>query len=539
MEGGVIGPRTQNRDRRFARAAFIVFIALVALRVAALWAVRYIPTQDGPSHLANAVRLREMWRPPDTPVDKLYRLNLRPNPNWGYYSLVASLSFIVQPLVAEKIFLSLYVCGFAAAAYSLARAAGAGEHAPIAASAALPFAFGFVFHMGFFNYAGGTVLMLLAVGYFWKRRDGFKWKGVVAVDLLLIAAYFFHLMPALFGAGAVYLLNGLRVLTAADRRAAMKRAGWTWAATAPAWGFPAYFFAVNTPAYYRRVSFVEQLQALARGDVLVSLGSGQAWLGYVAVVVTAAAVVWGIIGFVRGRRFEPGREAAVVFGALCVVMYFALPDTAGSGSMVTMRLRPWISVFTIVWAAAFLGRRSRFVALPVAAAFALAALGSDFVAHRGYDRDLRAFNRGWCTVEPRATMVYIDYSPEVDRSVRVFCHAGGYYALARDLVDFSNYEVDNSEFPVNFGAAGFRPTAADCDYGTPYDVAYYQDVVDYILMWKAPSGYPDVANAKKTYRLIYDAYGLKIFRIKGSYRTPGRPHHPNAVLYPTASAASR
>jgi hypothetical protein len=510
---------------------------LAALRVAALWTVRYIPTQDGPDQLANAVRLRELWRPPDTAVDKMYHLNLRPNPNWGYYALVAAMSFVVQPFIAEKIFLSLYVCAFAAAAYQLARAAGAGDNAPVAASALLPFGFTPVFHMGFFNCAAGSALMLLAVAHFWKRRDALRGTDVLIVDLLLIAAYFFHLMPALFGAGIVYALNGLWALSAADRRAAFRRAGLVWAAVAPAWGFPIYYLAVNgsTPPHW--IPFLQQLQALAGGDVLVSFGTAQAWLGYAAVGLTAGAAIWGAVGFFRGRRCAAGRGAAGILAALCVVLYFVLPDAAGSGSMITTRVRPWISIFAIVWAGAFLGRRSRLVALPIAALFALGALGADYAAYRAYDRELRAFNRGWCAIAPGATMVYMDYSPVVRRSVRVFCHAGGYYALARNLVDFSNYEVDSPEFPVNFAAAGFRPTAADCNYDTAYDVAYFQDVVDYILMWKAPKRYPDVARVRKVYDLVYDAEGLKIFRIKNIYRRPERPHHPLAVFYPMAPPA--
>ena len=202
--------------------------------LALIWVHRYIPTQDGPSHLANAQMLKDLLIAGKTPGEEHFYVVKRPFPNWGYYVLVGALTAVLKPIAAEKVFLSLYICGFAAAVYRLARATARPAAAAAAAIAALPFALSVPYHMGFFNYVAGVVIYFVALGYLWGRRDRVGWREMGVLNALAVSAYFFHLVPALLLVGSCHLLF---FFTAG---------GWGRRIQAhvgllPAWSFPLYY----------------------------------------------------------------------------------------------------------------------------------------------------------------------------------------------------------------------------------------------------------------------------------------------------------
>ena len=61
----------------------IIFIAFAVLYVALVWTGRYVPTQDGPSHLANAAALRDVLLPGDQGLEAAYSVPAPPPPELG------------------------------------------------------------------------------------------------------------------------------------------------------------------------------------------------------------------------------------------------------------------------------------------------------------------------------------------------------------------------------------------------------------------------------------------------------------------------
>lgn len=93
----------------------VLFALLVCLYIAPLWAFRYVPTADGPSHLANAVIIKDYHDPGATTLREYYVISGRPSPNLMYHLSLVGLMYVFPPLIAEKVLLSLYVVLFAAA----------------------------------------------------------------------------------------------------------------------------------------------------------------------------------------------------------------------------------------------------------------------------------------------------------------------------------------------------------------------------------------------------------------------------------------
>jgi hypothetical protein len=502
-------------------AGRIAFVVLAALYVALIWAVRYVPTQDGPSHLANAAALRDILLPGDQGWEANYYVQPRPVPNWAYYAVVAPLMIFLPPLVAEKIFLSAYVVAFAFAFYKLTRAAGARTLAP--AVAALPFAVALPFQMGFFNYSAGVVVVLAALAYFWPRRDRLGVKEAVVLNLFAVAAYFCHLLAALLLLGAVYFLNVVLAAGFVPGARSWARRARFLAGLLPAWILPIYY--LSRPGGGEAAWFPPQdlLRLILSGWPLVSLASGQRPVGFFAVAVALAAAAAVVVAVKSGRRPWPQpRDAFGLLAAAFLVLCFVAPDAAAGGSLVSARLAAFVFLFVFVWGGDGFGKRGDRVALVLATALAGAAWAGNLYYYRNYDRVLREFNAADYRFRPGAGMVCFDFSETPPGLARVTFHAGAYYALRARLLNLCNYEAELPYFPVRFRPLESRPPALEIIEGYMFDVEECTSTVDYIIVWDMDRYHSRRLAAERYYDLVVDRPRLKIYEIKASYRKAGR-----------------
>jgi len=502
-------------------AGRLVFIVLAALCVALIWAVRYVPTQDGPSHLANAAALRDILLPGDQGLEAHYYVQPRPVPNWAYYAVVAPLMAFLPPLVAEKLFLSAYIAAFAFAFYKLARAAGARTWAP--AVAAFPFAVALPFQMGFFNYCAGVVVALAALAYFWPRRDRLGVREAVALNLFAVAAYFCHLLAALLLLGAVCFLNVVLAVGAAPGTRSWARRARFLAGLLPAWILPLYYLSRPGGGEAAWSPPLDLLRLILSGWPLVSLARGQRAVGFFAVAVALAAAAAVVVAIKSGRRRWPqSRDAFGLLAAAFLILYFVAPDAAAGGSLVSARLAAFAFLFIFVWGGDGFGRRGDWAALVVATALAGAAWAGDSYYYRKCDRVLRELTAADYGFRPGAGMVYFDFSETRPGLARVTFHAGAYYALRARLVDLCNYEAELPYFPVQFRPPAPRPPAAEIIEGYMYDVDECASTVDYIIAWDMDPYRRRRLAAERYYDLVVDRPRLKIYEIKAAYRKTGR-----------------
>src|SRR5262245_49019596 len=94
-----------------AREAWCFGLILV-LHLLPVWLFTYFPSQDGPSHLANSIVLKDYGKP-GTRYHEFYELRWELFPNWTSHMLLAGLMTLAPPLIAEKLLLSIYIIGFA------------------------------------------------------------------------------------------------------------------------------------------------------------------------------------------------------------------------------------------------------------------------------------------------------------------------------------------------------------------------------------------------------------------------------------------
>jgi hypothetical protein len=181
---------TEIPDKTWRHGEAAIFWALALAYLLPVWTYRYIPTQDGPSHLDNAQILKELGNS-SAGYEAYFEIRVETIPNWTSHLLLAGMLYCVPPLTAEKLLVSLYILGFAG---SFRYFLGAfGERCRPLSSLGLLFVYNRCFWMGFYNYCLCLIWVWLIVGFCLRRRGELRWPHAVVLMVLFPLAYFTHL----------------------------------------------------------------------------------------------------------------------------------------------------------------------------------------------------------------------------------------------------------------------------------------------------------------------------------------------------------
>src|SRR3954468_7012568 len=169
-------------------------MATTTLALTPIWLPSAFPSQDGGAHLYNAHVLASLAGGRAAHYSDIYTLNFTALANWTDHLLLALLTAVVAPVIAEKLLVSGYVIAFAAAARYAA--ASIRHDQGWVAHLALPLIFTFSVQMGFYNFILCFPLYFLLIGFYWRHRDGRRQRAIAA---LLVAFYILHPLVWLFG----------------------------------------------------------------------------------------------------------------------------------------------------------------------------------------------------------------------------------------------------------------------------------------------------------------------------------------------------
>jgi hypothetical protein len=486
----------------------VTFSLWVLLALVPVWAFAYVPTQDGPSHLSNALILRE-WEAPGTRYHQFFELRQEPFPNWTSHLLLAGLMYFLPPLAAEKVLVSIYIIGFA---YSFRYFLGSfGNSTTPLAPVVLLFVFNRCFLMGFYNYCLCLIFYWFAVGYCLRHRDGIGPLGVAQLTVTFVLAYLTHLVGFLVAAASTLGLCA----TLSCRR--WRQLSCLAAALLPS-GFLAAYYLDQAGFFNAR-----QLARLAAGpaptargpngldgwDELASINRAlfapyEGWhiplhllvvlfyLGLVVVTVSAARQPPERAGLVRPRVF------CAALGLVISFLYFWLPnDYGGHGSWLKMRWAPlppllWLACFRLP--AAGRVRRSSLVLMHLLIALNLALIVRHFYAA---NRVLAEFTGAAGRLGVDRTIFVVQPTCGSHGLVDYLCHAVDYYCLNTHNVNLDNYEANTRYFPVRFRPGVVR----GYDTFAFYDSYPQADLVDVIVMWESiPKG---LLRPPREYREVY------------------------------------
>ncbi len=526
-------PRTPSL--RNGTGGKVLFALLICVYIAPLWAFRYVPTADGPSHLANAEIIKDYRDPGATNLREYYVLSRRPSPNLLYHLALVGLLYVFPPLIAEKVLLSLYVLLFAAAFRYLVVAAS-GRPGP-AALLVFPFVFSFSFNLGFFGWGISLALATLGVGYYWRRRDALNVRGAIALNALGFVIYFAHLL------GWAILAGGIVAL-------ALSEGAWRWAkakrngiggreafralrskVAVVAYITPAVAvglaYSVAYPSDYpvSHSAFPDLARNLVRLEWLISFNAWQRAAAYVA-AASIGALVLSIIAYkvyvtlvCRSLRVPGGWAAKdaiwlMVFGL--AAFYFLCPwGGPAGGSYVSPRLAliPFLAIG--VWLSTVPGRIVRRTLFVLAPALAIMNLYGVVLGYAKANRDLAEYNTGVPYVTEGATVlpVHYIYATGRDNKADYMCNAVSYYVFTNYGVNLLNYEADFGYFPVNWRHGAPVGERVAESRGTPiYEAGAVRKHADYLVCWKVNPFCGGMRAILSAYELVHGTTHLMVFK---------------------------
>lgn len=405
------------------------------------------------------------------------------------------------PLIAEKIFISLYVVAFAAAAWYFTKAA-AGKPSALGLLFFVV-ATSYPFQMGFFNFMLGLPVFLLTTAFFWLRRDNAGGGFWVVLNLLVAACYFTHLIAAAAALVSIWVMSFWLARAGHEYRRLLR----AFLYMAPSYILPLYYV-VATPkggAYYRH-PFSWLSREFFFANVFVSFGPAQrpvAWAAALLILLLLAAAVVG-----RLRAGEPRLRPSDSFAALAavfVVVYFAAPGATPQGSYFSERMTLFPFLFITPWLAANVPRA---LTRPAAWAAVALALGNLVPLGRYYAREdakLRDFTSGYGAVARGATLLPLIKDPIArGRRVESLRHAVGYYVLAGAGCNLVDICTAGTHFPVKYVPGVASPPLVGMFAGLRiYELGAARPAPDYVIAYDINPFLPEVQPVFERYRPVH------------------------------------
>lgn len=511
--------------------------ALIIAYLLPIWLFPYFPTQDGVSHVYNSQILTE-YRNPDYEFRAYYEINGYPFPNWLSHFALAMLMFVFPPLIAEKVFLSLYVILFPLAIrYFLNAAHGykpenltkePGRHSLVILS--FTFIYNYLLLMGFYNFAVSVPLFFLTLGYWYRHRDALNVKCAVLLNLLIVITYFAHLISYAFSLFSIALLSVLHFYHISEQgepayrfKRTLRPVLRTGLSVLPAAllllvYLPTSDLLAGEPPEFGLGRVGELLDNLLGLKVLIAFNEAQGLIAYAVVAILIFLAVWTLW---ENRKTPPmnARSAFFILFGVLFGLYLILPNSIGPGGWVNDRLAILATLTLFAWFRESDKQRWRRVFTGIVTLLALVNVLYIGVLCKNLNAELREFNAFVGKVEKNSVILPLHFEPRGSSlKVGIFVNAANYYCLDNGGINLGNYEVQFDYFPVRFNA----------DFETPIpekewvqivhwqpeeiDLCGYADNVDYLLLWGTPDEPVVAAAIEACYTLIAAEGKLKLFR---------------------------
>ena len=412
-----------------------LYIAVAIVTVVPIWCVQYLPTGDGPSHVYNAWILHELLRGTHGPVAEWFRIDWRPHPNWIGHAAMALMMFVVEPVVAEKLFLTFVVLLFLYAMWRYAEG-------KVAAFVAVPFAYNLMLQYGFYNFCAGLGFYFLTIAVWWRRRERPDARTIAVVAALLLLCYFSHPIPAVLAAGSIALL-WLVALRGRHARHLL--------ALVPLAPLFIWFMRMNGTAMRGgRMTGAEKFAFLARLKILYAFDKRQ--LVYTTAIAALLAAL--IVVTLLRRRWN----AFTMLWLVMIAIYAFSPSAVGGGSIIQERMALFVALTPLAWIDPRLPPRAT-AALGVAlAVLALAYDGYVIHRYRILGASMQRFVRRGDALGREMTFLPILYEiAPPDNFVPIYVHAIDYVAIKKQAVDIADYEPLYGYFPLAL-RPGVAPT---------------------------------------------------------------------------------
>lgn len=525
-----------------------LFVVLMILYLLPIWIFAYFPSQDGPSHVYNALVLKEYGEHENYKMRDAWKLNITIFPNWLSHIILAALLYVFPPVLSEKIFLSIAVGLIPIAFFYFLHAVHKDHNEKyLYAWLGFPFAYNYLLYMGFYNFTLSISFFFFSFGFWWKYKDNMQVKHLCILYILLLTTYLSHI--ASFGlivlgmsvaAGCIWGINGLAE---------------AWKERKRHWFDVFRQFTIDLIPFIRFLLYMVPIYFVLMEYYLQSLkqhqsGShkGMDWIwdyflgvksivyftdwhipvNYSLLVILCIGVIISVIYRISRKQWIKKTDVFLLIAILFTYMFAKAPWGYGPGGWINDRIHIYILLMLAPWLVIpdfetqpdkelnpertkLMGYLSmikhkiiRYTITTCLVIFALLHWGRTAYDHARISPEIAELVSGTSYIEPHTTYsIRVAHAHKSDalgevKYVTPYIHAQAFYGVyADDVVHMSNYEANYDYFPVNrnnIKSVGFDYLRAD-----------------FVVAWNYPET-EQFVDLQSEYGIIHQTDHLKLFK---------------------------
>jgi len=485
-----------------------LLIFLFALHLVPIWTFKFIPTQDGLSHIYNAYILKEYNNPEYTKIREVYSLNIKPFPNWGAHAFFFVMLHIMPFLVTEKLFVSLCVVLLPISFFYFLKSIN--KSLALFGFLGFLYSYNYLLHMGFYGFALSVSLYFFSIGYWWKYRQSLNLYRILILYLLILAIYFCHLFSYAMLLLSLSLLSFTSALLPTNKQRSIKERVKQFAyniiTLIPAYSVLLYLLVVNPEDQGRSYrSFKELWNFFVSVRSLISFNDQAIPVMWCLLVFIGLCFIWKIIkDKIIQRNFLEPRDGFFILFAVSTVLYFKLPWSVGPPAWINDRMNLFLFPILLGWFSFSYPKWLRHIFMVIMISLSLVHLGFTSYDYYLLNKDIKEFASGKDLVNPNSAISIITndwYGAEHHGTIKYlspFFHDTCYYCLGNGSVYVGNYEPKYSYFPLRYREGYWK-------FG-------YKGIIEYILVWRMDEKSKEVTDLKKDYEMIYETKNLKMFQ---------------------------
>ncbi len=185
-----------------------LFYLFSILNLIPIFLVKHYGALDAPLHLYQSNVIAELWKSNEL-FEQFYRFNPIIVGNLTSQFILGFFNFIFPAWIAEKILLSILILGLAFSFRYLIL--GINKKSSFISFLIFPFTYSTFFHLAYYNYVLGILVMLIVFGYWVRVENNLTVQKILVLLLLFTLLFLTHIFVYTFFVGSfgLYLLFSL------------------------------------------------------------------------------------------------------------------------------------------------------------------------------------------------------------------------------------------------------------------------------------------------------------------------------------------
>jgi len=539
------------KNERFNSAEKYFFILIVGLNLIPILTGKFFPTLDGAAHLYNSQLINSLVTDSSALLDSFYLFNQEPVPNWTGHVILSFFNLFLPAFIAEKILLLFYLIGFPLAFRALIKTI-APENIYFS-YLAFPFAYSFLFFLGFYNFSIALVLLLITLNYWLRKEDkSFTIKWMLGLFALITLTYFSHI----FVFAILVFLIGLQisfksVFSLIDNpkqyketsKLFLRKAGVLFITSlVPLLLFAYYFYSRTSPGDKIYLSSTELIEWLKNLSPMIALNFMEE-IGYTKKLFYLLSVISVIVLYNRINALDFKAIYPLPSGILSIIkkivrvsdfwllgtaailfLYFRLPDSDGAAGYVSVRLALLFFIFLILWLSTHYVPKWFGIFIVAVTLFCNFKLNMYYTsATKGLNKVALECANASQHIEPHSIVLPLNYS---DHWLHI--HFSNYLGVDKPMVILENYELGTGYFPLKWNESKIPNTLfGDKQSGEIACLSWKSNeqnpskVIDYVFVLGKIESNSDLCNQDiintllENYILVYEAESCSLYQLKG------------------------